>query len=217
MTVYLPPGADANGRSLRALFMADGQSCDTYARIVEPLIVSGRVAPFAIVGVHAATAPAGYDPSRDGPDPRTLEYIPRFGKETAVRHMRFFIEEVLPWAVREHGVSSRPADRAVFGYSNGGAFAAYAGIEHGRQFAHALPFSVGVGIARPSGHRSFPEFHFAVGKLEPPFLRTTREMHSLVKELGAKSTFREYTSGHDTLMWQVALAEYLPRVFPPKR
>lgn len=113
--------------------------------------------------------------------------------------------------------SARRADRAVFGFSSGGVFATYAGMEHGREFAHALAFSLGVGVARPSGHRALPEFHFAAGKLEPGFAGVTREMHGLVKELGARSTFKDYTSGHDMLMWQVALAGYLPRVFPPKR
>jgi enterochelin esterase-like enzyme len=217
ISVYLPPGVAESGSGLPVLFMADGQACETYARIAEPLITSGRVAAFVIVGVHSAAVPRAFDPSRDGLDPRSKEYVPRIGGETAARHMRFFIEEVLPWATRELGVSGRRRDRAVFGYSNGGVFAAYAGVEHGNEFAHSLPFSMGIAVARPSGHRSLPEFHFAAGKLEPGFIGTTREMHGLVKELGAKSTFDEYTSGHDSLMWQVALAEYLPRVFPPRR
>jgi enterochelin esterase-like enzyme len=217
ITLYVPPGASETGAGLPVLFMADGQSCETYASIAEPLIASGRVAPFVIVGVHSASASRGFDPSQSGSDPRSQEYVPRLGGATAVRHMRFFIEEVLPWAARELRISGRRRDRAVFGYSNGGVFAAYAGLEHGKEFGHSLPFSMGIPVARPSGHRTLPEFHFAAGKLEPGFIGTTREMHGTVKELGAKSTFKEYTSGHDSLMWQVALAEYLPRVFPPRR
>ncbi|RYG17250.1 hypothetical protein EON82_24070, partial [bacterium] len=46
--VYLPPNAPKSG--LPAFFMADGQGCESFASALEPLILSGKVRPCAIVG-----------------------------------------------------------------------------------------------------------------------------------------------------------------------
>ena len=159
VTVYTPPGAKHHG--LPVLFMADGQSTETFARTVEPLITSGAVAPFAIVGVHADLSPNAVgeiiDASRDR---RSQEYLAGIAPDTHERHMRFFIEEVVPWASQKFRFSSAREDRAVFGFSNGAAFAAAAAVRNPGIFAHSLPFSVGIPElpARPEG--ALPRFHF---------------------------------------------------------
>jgi enterochelin esterase-like enzyme len=213
VTVYVPPGAKRRGT--RTLFMADGQSTEAFARAIEPLIVSGRVAPFAIVGVHAALSQLAVDEAADiSRDRRSQEYLPGIAPEAYEKHMRFFSEEVLPWASREYGVSPARDDRAVFGFSSGAAFAAAAAVRYPDAFAHSLPFSVGVQElpARPSA--ALPRFHLIAGELEPDFVRQTQVMRDKLLALGAEATLDIYMSGHDQLMWQAGLARLIPRVFP---
>lgn len=215
VTVYMPSGVRKG--KLPALFMADGQSCGEYARVLEPLMDSGRVAPFAIIGVHSASVATqsgnSYDPSLDR---RSQEYIPVMKPELAAKHMRFFIEEVLPWAIREYGISTDRADRAVFGSSSGAAFATSVAIQHADLFAHALPFSLGFLPVSSIHPTPVPQFYFAAGNLEPAFADSTKKMHELVRSWGANSRLALYTSGHDDLLWQVALASFVPSVFPPQ-
>lgn len=131
--------------------------------------------------------------------------------------MKFFIEEVIPCANSEYGLSSAREDRAVFGFSSGAAFALAAALQHPEIFADALPFSIGVPEmpARPAG--ALPRFHLVAGELEPAFLAMTRSAHDIIATWGADATLSVYRSGHDQLMWEVALAQLIPRVFPAQR
>jgi enterochelin esterase-like enzyme len=219
MTIYLPP---TRSRRLSMLVMADGQSCREFARVAEPLILAGKVRPFAIIGVHASTnaQPAGsFDPTKDR---RSQEYLPLVDPVIAERHMRFVIEEVLPWATQRFHLENRHGDRAVVGFSNGAAFAVYAAISHGELFANALAFSSNWDGSNRDGSEpnrpaSLPRFHFAAGKLEPPFETMTRLANSRMQAWGASSEIRIYDSGHDMLMWKRALADFLPEVFPLRK
>jgi enterochelin esterase-like enzyme len=219
VTVYLPP---TRSRGLSMLLMADGQLCREFARVAEPLILAGKVRPFAIIGVHASTnaqAAGSYDPTKDR---RAQEYLPLVDPVIAERHMRFVIEEVLPWATQRFHLANRRGDRAVVGFSNGGAFAIYAAISHGELFADALAFSPNYDGSNRDGSdpnrlASLPRFHFAAGKLEPHFETMTRLANSRVQAWGASSEIRIYDSGHDMLMWKRALADFLPEVFPPRK
>jgi len=215
VTVYLPP-VQRRG-PLAMLLMADGQACREFAVVAEPMILAGTVRPFAIVGVHAATAlpSASYDPTKDR---RSREYLPIVDPTTATRHLRFVIQEVLPWATRRFHLSSKREDDALIGFSNGAAFVVYAALTHGELFAHALPFSANYDGSDQQVDRKrrldLPYFHFAAGRLERPFETMSMHAHAHVQELGGRTEIRIYDSGHDMLMWKRALADYLPRVFP---
>jgi len=219
VTIYLPP---TRSRGLPMLVMADGQLCREFARVAEPLILAGKVRPFAIIGVHASTnaqLAGSYDPTKNH---RAQEYLPLVDPDGAERHMRFVIKEVLPWATQKFRLASRRGDRAVVGFSNGGAFAVYAALARGEVFADALAFSPSWdGSNRdgsePSRPASLPRFHFAAGKLEPNFETTTRRANSRMQAWGASSEIRIYDSGHEMLMWKRALADFLPEVFPLRK
>jgi enterochelin esterase-like enzyme len=219
VTIYLPP---TRSRDLPMLVMADGQSCQEFARVVEPLILAGKVRPFAIVGVHASTnaqAAGSYDPAKNR---RAQEYLPFEDPVIAERHMRFVVEEVIPWATQRFHLANRRSDRAVVGFSNGAAFAIDAAMSHGELFADALAFSPNWdGSNRdgsdPNRPLTLPRFHFAAGKLESNFETMARRANSRIQAWGANSEIRIYDSGHEMLMWKRALADFLPEVFPPRK
>jgi enterochelin esterase-like enzyme len=145
---------------------------------------------------------------------RTREYLPGVDKETFERHLRFFTEELMPWASRTYGVSARRAERALFGFSSGGAFALNMAVVHPELYAAVLPFSVGVPIGTLLPTPDLPRIYLAAGELEPSFAATTRQAQGVLHEAGAEAIFTSYPSGHDILMWELALVNYLPAVFP---
>jgi enterochelin esterase-like enzyme len=212
ITVYLPPNAPKSG--LPAFFMADGQGCKSFAGVLEPLILAGKVKPVAIIGIHSGhykgdrTEP--YDPKKDM---RATEYVPGENPDRFDKHMEFFTREVADYVQKEFGISARREDRAVVGFSNGGAFAAAVAVRMPGFFAHSVPLSAGIPPTDPKPERAMPVFHFAAGKLET-FSFSTTEIHNQVKGWGANATLELYVAGHDPLLWEMAFARYAQVIFP---
>ena len=193
--------------------MADGQSCEAFAEVLEPLILAGKVAPAAIVGVHNAVPDNASDlRSRL----RAGEYVPGQDPEAFERHLRFFVEEAVPYATREFGLSPRRIDRAVFGCSDGGTFAAYAAFRHPETFGAAVPLSSG-GVLPADGRlpaAESPRFFFGAGLLEP-FLRPTQASWERVRRAGGIAELRTVFGGHEAWTWFSTFARFVPLVFPP--
>ena len=222
VSVYLPPGGPYTGLSV--VFMADGNnsSIEGYAQIVEPLIISKKIRPLAIIGLHNG----GYRGDITKPfdislDYRAREYLPMLTKsypkldDRFTKHMAFFIEEVLPWATKEFVLSPKRADRAVFGFSNGGAFAAAAAVEHPELFGFALPFSAAGLPADLKPVAKLPRFFLAAGELEP-FSAIEKQLQAQLISWGADSSLDLYVAGHDPSMWSIALVSALTKAFPVK-
>lgn len=214
VTVYVPPlGAPASGPH-PVVYMADGESVPVYARAIEPLIQSGHLPPLVVVGVHnggyrGEVAPdlSDYDASKDL---RAAEYLPVLESEHFANHERFFCEEVPAWAEKRFGVAQTREHRFVFGFSNGGRFAATMGVRHPDQFGHTVAFSVAVGS--PPTFDAPPElsscFHFAAGTWEV-FLGHTMAFHDALVEQGIQAAVTARVAGHDELMWQEEFAAAL--------
>lgn len=220
VTVYLPAGKQT--APLHALFMSDGQSVESFARVLEPLMRKGTLPPLAIVGVHSAdagyVAGQSWDMSRDR---RAGEYLPDLAPEAFDKHARFFVEEVVPWATAKFGLSHDPGDRALAGFSNGGSFVQAIGLLHPELFGAILPFSTNsleFSRVKAAPGARLPQFLFSAGDMEP-FLASTRSAANWLKGAGAATTLKTYASGHDMLMWQQAIADLLPlawREAPPE-
>jgi enterochelin esterase-like enzyme len=209
-TVYLPPNAPTH--DLPAFFMADGQSCEPFAKALEPLILAKKIRPVAIVGVHNGNrGPAGLPPS--GENFRAKEYVPGADPERFAKHLEFFADEVTAWAAKEFGISTKREDRAIFGYSDGGSFSATAAITRPEVFGAAVPLSPGIPpkVGKPAA--PLPAFYFAAGRLER-FSIPTEMIYRTVLDWGAKASLKTYFSGHDEGTWLTGLVEYAPLIFP---
>ncbi|MEO8315448.1 MAG: alpha/beta hydrolase-fold protein [Pseudomonadota bacterium] len=220
VSIYLPP--DRGSAPLPVLYMADGQNLPTVAALVEKLIDAHRIRPIAIVAEHAGRYTGDSSKPYDARlDDRMREYLPDADSAYFARHMRFFFEELLPWAEKQYKLSAARADRAAMGYSNGGAFVEQLGLLHPESFATVLPFSPAYGVSfgreLPGDATRLPRFLISGGELEPSFLRTARADAQWLKARGVPSELHTYWSGHDMLQWKQALADYLPEVFPPRR
>jgi enterochelin esterase-like enzyme len=129
LTVYLPPNV-VDRSWIPIIFMADGNDCEEYAKVVEPLIVAKQIKPMVIVGMHAAEYGGDLSkPYNEALDFRGKEYLPGFDDMRFKKHMEFLTKEVLAWAIKELGISPDRKGHIVFGFSDGGAFAAAAAEE----------------------------------------------------------------------------------------
>lgn len=197
LTVYLPPDY-ASAPPIGVIYMADGQSVPDFAAVLEPLIADGRLPSLLLVGVNSPIGPFP-NPSQDL---RAQEYIPEENPARFAAHERFFVDEVTEWAERELAAPSSRQQRAVFGFSNGGVFAAAMGLRHPDQYGHVLAFSLGVqpGIATAAEQSS--EFYLVAGTLEEGFHSATATFGHTLQSLQATYVFRDRVCGHDTIMWQ---------------
>jgi enterochelin esterase-like enzyme len=216
-TVYLPPGHDSK-KPVRVVYAADGEAIERFARVLEPLIAAGRVAPVAIIGVHSGGYVGGapdwknYDQKKDL---RLQEYFPGINPKRFADHESFFCAEVPAWAERTFGVSSARADRAVFGYSNGGRYAVEMGLRHPDVFGHIFGFSVAGNGKFDFGadREELPRWYLTAGTWETSFHLCTSRLADQLKERGASVRFSSRVGGHDTALWRDEFAAALVDAF----
>jgi enterochelin esterase-like enzyme len=212
VSVYTPPGDMPN---IPFIVMADGQGAETFARILEPLIEAGKVRPIAIVGI--ASGPylgdaKEYQPEKDY---RAREYLRHSDPKTFDNHLRWVIKEVIPWARKEFNLSDHPEDTGLFGFSNGGSFAAEAAVRYPDVFGVAFPFSAGFPPQESHITGKMAKFYFAAGSLES-FSARTKQAYALVRKWRAEAEYEEYEAGHDMTMWQIAFLDVMQKAFPPQ-
>jgi enterochelin esterase-like enzyme len=216
VTVYLPPNAPT--KNLPAFYMADGQGAKGFAEVLEPLILAGKMRPVAIVGVHSGSYKGDrtkpYDPKLDD---RGRDYVHQTDAAWFDKHMAFFTKEVPAYAEKAFGISASRADRAVFGFSNGGAFTAALSVKEPGFAANTIPLSVGVPPEFPKPNAPLPRIYAAAGKLEANFLYGTTRFVEQVKAWGADATLETFLGGHDSLQWSRVVADVAPKIFPARR
>ena len=217
ITVVLPPGYKGQ-EHLPAIVLADGQSAEEWGGVVAAMVIKEKAQPVAVVGVHSG----GYAGDRSQPydpelDVRAREYLEGFDKERFDDHLNWVIESVLPEVSRRYAISLQRENLGVAGFSNGGAFAATAALRRGDVFGMALAMSVGVPPDLEPRVQGVPmaRFYFAAGELEHQFLDHTTITFDSVKAAGGDARLVSFVAGHDPEMWRLALARYLPEMFPP--
>ncbi len=199
LTVYRPPESGRPG-PLPACIVADGQSVRMFARILEPAILTGAVPAAVLVGVHSVI-----DPAAGWPDPRSREYLPGHDRRRFNAHLRFVVDEVIPWATRRLDVAAKPW--LVAGYSNGAAWSIAAAQRRPDLFTGVAAFSAGVvpgritSAARTAGIRHY----LAAGTLEPGFRQSTRKWAERLQRAGLPCHHHEWVGGHDSVWWEQEL------------
>jgi enterochelin esterase-like enzyme len=202
ITLYLPPNYD-NSQRYPVVYVADGQSVLGLAPYLEPYILDGSLPPTILVGVYNA-------PSVGGRDIRAEEYLPGINPERFAAHEQFFTQEVREWAETRWGASSNPDERAVFGFSNGGVFAAAMGIAHPELYHAAIPFSPGLNpfdVWTDAEVCTDVTYYFVAGTLEPNFHGNTVTLSNQIANAGATVRFHDRVMGHDFLLWQETFGE----------
>jgi enterochelin esterase family protein len=148
--------------------------------------------------------------------------------------MDFTVDELMPWARREWGISADPADRVVAGSSRGGLAAAHIALRHPDVFGAVISQSGSFWWPTPqdgepewlireyaSRPRVALRFYLDVGTCEsmpgpggaPSQLVVNRKMRDTLVERGYPVRYAEYAGGHDYINWRRTFADALIAIF----
>lgn len=217
INIYLPPRYSDKG-AYPTLYMADGQWIETWARFIEPMIDAGVIPPIVVVGADSGQEGIVEDRASLGVDVRNADYLPAYpkGGDRFERHMRFFTQELVPYAEKEFALARSRAKRALFGISSGAVFAWHAGIRHGDLFLTALALSGGWYPAEPGmvQEKLRTDFIIGVGLYDFGFVISTQQTAKRLREKGFKVLEEYLYMGHDLDGWAFLTVKYLPRAFP---
>jgi len=222
IAIYLPPqySPHAEPYSLIVLFDEDAYlSLIPTPTILDNLISEGQIPP--VVALLVGNAPGD---ARD----RELACNPEF--------TRALVNELLPWAHRQHNFTTDPQHTVVAGSSRGGLAAACAGLWYPETFGnvlaqsgsfHAIPSSSGDTadssvepnwLARQfiSSPKKPLRFYLEAGSAEfnatggaDAILVCTRTLRDVLRAKGYEVHFQEFAGGHDYLSWRGTLADGL--------
>ncbi|MBI3861149.1 MAG: hypothetical protein HY290_04560 [Planctomycetia bacterium] len=209
ISVFLPPGFSAGAETYPVVYCSDGGSVPAFGMRLTRSMQAGLVPATVLVGVH------------NSPDARAEEYLPGVSQQQFDAHADFFANNVIDWARRELGVPAGTRSTAVFGVSNGGAFAVAMGFLRPDKFGHVIAFSVAKSprrLALPSPRpESFPRFYLAAGTTggENSFRRHTAALAKYLVRHKVESVFSARDGGHDFEFWQSELPAAFNWAFAP--
>jgi enterochelin esterase-like enzyme len=201
--LYLPPDYD-DEQIYPVIYMADGQSLESYAPMIDYLISHGEIAPLIVVGIASADF-------QNNVNVRGEEYVHGRNPEHYAKHRIFFNEEVPEWAETYYSVSREREDRTVFGISNGGLYAVAMNLHYPERYGTVFAFSAGASLgfeplAIKRENLELPLRVYGIaGTLEPIFHETTSDFIAAYSEAGADAVFFEQVAGHEGAMWEVEL------------
>src|SRR5690606_2818115 len=128
-----------------------------------------------------------------------------------------FCDEVIPWAESKFNLSKERINRALSGYSNGGALALTAAVDRPESFGYSLPYSIAAydrdALKESVKGKSLPQFSIHAGTLET-FIRGSKEANQILTDSKAKVKFTTHVSGHDIAMWSLAFHSDIQTIFP---
>ena len=187
------------------LFCSDGQNTAAFAR---EFYRANPIRSLWFVGV---------DSSRHY---RNDEYVRGRDKEWFRMHESFFVETVIDWTRQAIGINHCRERTAVFGYSCGGAFAAYMGIRNPDTYGTSFAFSIaGRPVTnfdlRPATELSKGLFVLRSGSRESKGMRSyMTRLEKWLKRYGARVDNSVDSGGHEFALWSNALNETVHMALP---
>lgn len=227
VAVYLPAGVDPAAPETVLLVLFDGPAYRSdrapVPRILDQLIAEGRLPPVVALMV---------DPVDSGQRARDLTCNPDFTDALA--------NELVPQIAARLGLRPDPRRTVIAGSSYGGLAAAYATHRRPEVFGNAVVLSgsfwwapegyAGQGLpymsslwmeARMKAPPDAPvRLWISAGRYEAArtpgsqsILETSRHLRDVLRLTGVEARYREYSGGHDYLVWRGALADGLLWLF----
>lgn len=206
LSIYTPPRFDPAKR-YPVVYLPDGQVLEGYARMLDPLILTGEVRPVVLVSLwpHQGAMDVNW---------RRMDWVVGTDPARFARVEAFFINEVIPLAERKYGASPRREDRMLWGTSAGAAWVLSMSARHPRTFGHVAALSGGWGPAADEGSApGGPRLFLAAGRFEPEYLRVMRETAARARANGREVELREPVGGHSFLTWRPLMIEALAWAF----
>lgn len=202
--VYVPPDYESSSEHYPVVLFQDGLDYVNYAQannVFDYLISENRIRPVIAVFVP--------------PVLRNYEYVTSLVDE----YTTFITEEVMPWVDARFRTSTKPADRAIIGASNGGNISLWIGLNHPEVFGNIGAQSSRVENYVMSGFHNKPKLDLKiysdVGKYDIDFF--IPRVDSLVTVLASKGydyRFFRFNEGHNWRNWRAHLDNALEFFFP---
>ncbi|HEY5759005.1 MAG TPA: alpha/beta hydrolase-fold protein [Steroidobacter sp.] len=223
VSIYTPPGYQKNRAAYGLLLMFDRRSY--MSDVPTPTILDNMIADKVIPPMVAVLIDSRVTNDPDG-DARSRELPPN------PNYQRFLREELLPLIRKRYHVSDDPKRNVVAGSSYGGLAAAYTALSNPREFGNVISQS-GSYWWSPECCRSSPvvfltehsgwlikefaskprqptRFYLDVGLWEgADMLMPNRILRSVLEGKGNEVTYREFTGGHDYVIWRNTLSDGL--------
>lgn len=213
--VWLPPGYQA-GRRYPIVYVAD--SGDNRGALVADAIRKGELDPVIVVGVDACAKSKLDEYCRGQHYIDMTGYEPYTNPQLFRAYEKFIIDTVVAQVEARYGAPVDASQRAVSGYSNGGAWAASMGLRNPALFGRVIAMSPGGNMLYLVAPKSGTVFAMSGGELEPAFSRHAQCFAGAIVDTGGTATMRLYPSGHSELMWaeefMVAMKDWLGRPRP---
>jgi enterochelin esterase-like enzyme len=196
ISIYYPPTISDD---TPIIYFTDGSVVADYAPYVDELIKQKKIAPVILIGVHSST------------ENRYQEYVNHgVDNELFLKHESFFYEEVLPKYEKEAWKSKR----YLYGFSNGGAFSMYNGINHPEKFEKIIAYSTADYISEMISPIEFkfdkyPEFIMGAGRYEESIFNDNTDFVEKMKANNIDVEFKELISGHDSFVWKMEFLKFL--------
>lgn len=188
LSVFLPPKYQKR-QCYPVVFCADGQSIPAFADRLTHGMTSETIPPTILIGVHS-------DPAT-----RAEEYLHGVDDDRFRLHEVFFTQAAERWARKHFSISPDRKARAVFGFSNGAAFALSVGVRSREKYGVVIAFSIAGGANRVPksayGRNPTPRYYLAAGSHELPFRKTVRTIASTSAKRKVDHTVTEPVGGHD--------------------
>jgi len=206
--LYVPETAAPAG-GFPYVIMADGDTYEEYALLIDGLIASGRVEPIVLVGIWPSSSPA----NAAGVSGRSGEYVLGADEAAFDLHNEFVTSIVLPFARTQAPLSSDPRGAAVFGYSNGADWALAFAVSHPGVARNVIALSAS-GIGEIQFDRShLLRLFMQAGMYERPFLGQSLLICSNAVRAGSDCTMSTPYLGHTGSAWRYGASNALERIF----
>lgn len=209
VTVYLPPGFDAQVTECAFAVFLDGEDCRQLMNlptVLDNLIALGTIRP--TIGLFVDS---------QGTRGSDLVFSDPF--------VEFLAGELVPWAAEKTGQQPQPERTLVAGMSLGGLTAAYAAQQRPDVFGNVLSQSGSFWRRRPDrpeiaegwlpGEIAMREkasirYFMEVGLYEAPgMVENNRRMRDVLRAKGYAVLYAEYSGGHDHVNWRVSVGRGL--------
>ena len=187
--------------------------------IFDNLLGEGKMKPMIVVMPYtgpAANAPAPAGPPAQGPGAVR-------GPMIATKTVDYVVKEVLPWAEATYRVAPGRKNRAIAGFSAGGALTASTAFAHLDLFGQMGMFSAPVAdfSARFPEQAKDPKslnsklevFWVGVGKEDPLATAPMHKFREELDKLGIRHTYAETEGAHEYSVWRWCLVQFAPLLF----
>lgn len=206
VTLFLP-NALADTPSVAVCFCADGQAVPDFARSLRHAVQAGQCPPTILVGVHSVQSKRGE------------EYLLGADDGAFDAHQAFFVQNLPDWLRSTFEIEVRVERTAVFGFSNGGAFAMAMGLRHPDKFGVVVGFSVARCKCRalipPPNSPWIPRYYLSAGNRGPEkmFQKHTASLAGQMRRRGIEHVFTQRDAGHEIAFWATELPRALEWAF----